>query len=119
MALECLECAALPEPWEGQPAPWLYGFTVREIATALAWIASGSTYRDASARIRSRSGRDLEASGATARVGQAAPRCRDRHGQLLSDWTETFAPVLWHVYATALPTPPALPLSARTAILAR
>src|SRR5262245_28240154 len=56
----CPECATQLEPWEGQPAPRLYGFTARDVALTLTWVAGGSTYRDASARIRTRAGRELE-----------------------------------------------------------
>jgi hypothetical protein len=39
----CLECATELEPWEGQPAPRLYGFSARAVAGALARVAAGSS----------------------------------------------------------------------------
>ncbi|WP_026163805.1 hypothetical protein, partial [Kribbella catacumbae] len=41
----CADCATQLEPWEGQPAPRLYGFAARDVAHALALVAGGATYR--------------------------------------------------------------------------
>ncbi|HZJ04624.1 MAG TPA: hypothetical protein VFD59_04035, partial [Nocardioidaceae bacterium] len=43
----CPDCATSLEPWEGQPAPRLYGFTARDVAAALAMVAGGASYRQA------------------------------------------------------------------------
>jgi len=41
----CEECTTRLEPWEGQPAPRLYGFTAKQVATALVLVAGGASYR--------------------------------------------------------------------------
>jgi hypothetical protein len=98
----CPECATRLEPWEGQPKPRLYGFSAREVALTLTWVATGTSYRDASARIRTRAGRELDTAPTHQRQpGKAYPVAPNRHGQLASDWTETFARVLWEAYAPA------------------
>ena len=55
----CLDCATALEPWEGQPAPRLYGFTARDVAAALAMVAGGASYRETAEAIRIRAGRAL------------------------------------------------------------
>jgi hypothetical protein len=110
----CLDCATSLEPWEGQPAPRLYGFTARDVASALAMVAGGSSYRQAAEAIRIRAGRPLstaagrtpakvkgkKAKGKKAKVLPPA----NRHPQLVSDWVEVFAPMIWAAYApTAWP----------------
>ena len=92
----CLECATELEPWEGQPAPRLYGFSVRAVAGALARVAAGASYRSAAAAVRAGAGR--------ARPVPARQRGKkwydpNRHGQLIADWVEVFAPVIWDAYA--------------------
>lgn len=105
----CLDCATALEPWEGQPAPRLYGFTARDVAAALAMVAGGASYREAAEVIRIRAGRALntqprrspsKAKGKRGKVLQPA----NRHPQLISDWVEVFAPIIWSAYApTAWP----------------
>ena len=95
---ECAECATALEPWEGQPAPRLYGFTARHVAQALVMVARGQSYRRTAATIRQVAGRPLDDAPRRSSSGQvlAAPL---EHGQLISDWVEVFAPVIWNAYA--------------------
>lgn len=105
----CPDCATTLEPWEGQPAPRLYGFTARDVAAALAMVAAGASYRETAEAIRIRAGRPLSTatrrtpSKVKGRKGKVlAPA--NRHPQLISDWVEVFAPMIWSVYApTAWP----------------
>lgn len=101
----CPDCATSLEPWEGQPAPRLYGFTARDVAAALAMVAGGASYRQAAEAIRIRTGRALstepgrspsKAKGKKGKVLQPA----NRHPQLISDWVEVFAPIIWSSYAS-------------------
>lgn len=102
----CPDCATSLEPWEGQPAPRLYGFTARDVAAALVMVAAGSSYRQAAETIRIRAGRPLSTTagrtpskrrGRKGKVLQPA----NRHPQLVSDWVEVFAPMIWAAYAPA------------------
>ena len=105
----CPDCATSLEPWEGQPAPRLYGFTARDVAAALAMVSGGASYRETAEAIRIRAGRPLSTAvgrtpskvkGKKGKVLQPA----NRHPQLISDWVEVFAPLIWSSYApTAWP----------------
>ena len=101
----CPDCATTLEEWEGQPAPRLYGFTARDVAAALAMVAGGASYRETAEAIRFRAGRPLSTKpGATpAKVkgkrAKALPAA-NRHPQLVSDWVEVFAPMIWSAYAS-------------------
>ncbi len=111
----CPDCATALEPWEGQPAPRLYGFTAREVAAALAMVAGGWSYRQTAEAIRIRAGRPLSTApgrtpskvngkkGKKGKKGKVVPAA-NRHPQLVSDWVEVFAPMIWSAYA-----PPAWP----------
>lgn len=94
----CGECTTTLEPWEGQPAPRLYGFTARHVAQALVLVARGESYRRTAATVRSAAGRPLDDTARRTAVGRvlAPPH---QHGQLVSDWVEVFAPVIWTAYA--------------------
>lgn len=94
----CGECATTLEPWEGQPAPRLYGFTARHVAQALVLVARGESYRRTAAIVRSAAGRPLDDTPRRTVDGRvlAPPH---QHGQLVSDWVEVFAPVIWAAYA--------------------
>ncbi len=94
----CEECTTRLEPWEGQPAPRLYGFTAKQVAKALVLVAGGMSYRATAALIRRDAGRELGTAAKKDRAGRplAAP---NQHGQLVSDWVEVFAPVIWASYA--------------------
>ncbi len=103
----CPDCATSLEPWEGQPAPRLYGFTARDVASALAMVAAGSSYRQAAEAIRIRAGRPLSTT-----AGRTPSRRSDkqgkvlqpanRHPQLISDWVEVFAPMIWSAHAATV-----------------
>lgn len=94
----CAECATTLEPWEGQPAPRLYGFTARHVAQALVMVARGQSYRRTAASIRTAAGRPLSTvARVTAQGRRLAPP--QEHGQLVSDWVEVFAPVIWAAHA--------------------
>jgi hypothetical protein len=93
----CPECATTLEPWEGQPAPRLYGFSVRGVARTPIRVAAGASFRSTAALVRAEAGR----------TRPIPPRQRgkkaydpNRHGQLISDWVEVFAPVIWNSYAS-------------------
>jgi len=103
----CPDCATSLEPWEGQPAPRLYGFTARDIAAALAMVAGGASYRQSAEAIRVRAGRPLSTTpGRTpakvkTKLGKVVPAA-NRHPQLVSDWVEVFAPMIWEHYAPSV-----------------
>ena len=94
----CEECTTRLGPWEGQPAPRLYGFTAKQVAKALVLVAGGASYRATAALIRRDADRELGTAARTDRAGRplAAP---NQHGQLVSDWVEVFGPVIWASYA--------------------
>lgn len=105
----CPDCATALEPWEGQPAPRLYGFTARDVTAALVMVAAGASYRETAEAIRIRAGRALSTepsrspSKARGKKGKVLP-APNRHPQLVSDWVEVFAPMIWSAYApTAWP----------------
>lgn len=106
----CPDCATSLEPWEGQPAPRLYGFTARDVAAALAMVAGGASYREVAEAIRIRAGRPLSAAPRrtpSKRKGKQGKALQpsNRHPQLISDWVEVFAPMIWAAYApTVWPT---------------
>jgi hypothetical protein len=94
----CEECTTRLEPWEGQPSPRLYGFTAKQVAKALVLVAGGASYRATAALIRRDAGRELGTAARRDRSGRPlAPP--NQHGQLVSDWVEVFAPVIWASYA--------------------
>lgn len=96
----CGECATTLEPWEGQPAPRLYGFTARHVAQALVMVACGQSYRRTAATIRQVAGRPLDDRPRRSATGQVLAPAQ-QHGQLVSDWVEVFAPIIWSAYASA------------------
>lgn len=98
--LACGECATTLEPWEGQPAPRLYGFTARHVAQALVMVARGQSYRRTAATVRAAAGRPLDDIPRRSAGGQVLAPAQ-QHGQLISDWVEVFAPVIWAAYAPA------------------
>lgn len=96
----CQDCATHLEPWEGQPAPRLYGFAARHVARALALVAAGGSYRSTAEAIRALASRELSTNPRLGRHGRGLPAAY-RHGQLISDWVEVFAPLIWSAYASA------------------
>jgi hypothetical protein len=96
----CSDCATQLEPWEGQPAPRLYGFAARDVAHALMLVAGGASYRATAAAVRTAAGRELSTvSTRTAKGRRRAPA--NAHAGLVSDWVEVFAPLIWAVHAPA------------------
>ena len=103
----CPDCATTVEPWEGQPAPRLYGFAARDVVAALVMVAGGASYRETAEAIRNRAGRPLSMiAGLTPGSGRGKAKGKprvlpaaNRHPQLISDWVEVFAPMIWAAYA--------------------
>jgi len=83
----CVVCERDVHPHEGPQTPRTYEFAARHIAEALVAVGAGATYRDAAARVRRRAGRfPLNADGS---------QRYSRHGQLVADCVELFAPVVF------------------------
>jgi hypothetical protein len=76
---------------EGPHAARKYQFVARGIAEALAAVGAGSTYRDAAGVARERA-RRLRADPETGELRLT------RHGSLVMDWVEVFAPVVFDAY---------------------
>jgi len=84
----CDHCERQVARHEGPKAPRHFQFVARGIAEALQAVGSGDTYMQASRVARDRARRfrfDLE----TGEVRESA------HGQLVADWVELFAPVVY------------------------
>lgn len=84
----CDQCERHVERREGPKAPRHYQFVARGIAEGLAGAGAGATYMHASRVARARARRfrfDLE----TGEVRESD------HGQLVADWVELFAPVVF------------------------
>jgi hypothetical protein len=84
----CEHCERRVERREGPKAPRHYQFVARGIAEALHAVGAGSSYRRASWLARDRAHRfrfDVE----TGEVRESD------HGQLVADWVELFAPVVF------------------------
>ena len=96
----CSDCATQLEPWEGQPAPRLYGFAARDVAHALALVAGGASYRATAAAVRTAAGRALSTVPTRNAKGRRRPPA-NAHAGLVSDWVEVFAPLIWAAYAPA------------------
>jgi hypothetical protein len=75
---------------EGPHAARNYQFVARGIAEALVMVGAGSTYRDAALVTRERAKR--------LRVGPGGELRFSRHGSLVMDWVEVFAPVVFEPY---------------------
>ena len=94
---DCDQCERHLERREGPKAPRHYQFVARGIAEALAAVGAGDTYMQASRVARDRAWR-FRFDPDTGKVRESA------HGQLVADWVELFAPVLYEPYrATAWP----------------
>lgn len=87
----CETCEREVEVREGPHAARKYQFVARGIAEALVMVGAGSTYRDAALVSRERAQR-LRVSSTT-----GVPRF-SRHGSLVMDWVEVFAPVVFEPY---------------------
>jgi len=87
----CEHCERRLERREGPKAPRHYQFVARGIAEALQAVGAGSTYMRASRVTRDRARRfryDVE----TGELRESG------HGQLLADWVEVFAPVVFEPF---------------------
>ena len=88
---DCMTCERGVGRHEGPHAARHYQFVARGIAESLRMVGSGSTYRDTALVARERAKRlrcDPES-------GQAR---LSRHGSLVMDWVEVFAPVVFEPY---------------------
>ena len=84
----CEQCERHLERREGPKAPRNYHFVARGIAEALVAVGAGATYMRASGVARDRARRF--------RVDRETGELRESdHGQLVADWVELFAPVLF------------------------
>jgi len=75
---------------EGPHAARHYQFVARGIAEALVMVGAGSSYRDAALVARERAKRLRTGAGGEPRFS--------RHGSLVMDWVEVFAPVVFEPY---------------------
>jgi hypothetical protein len=80
----CMACERDVHDHEGPSGPRNYCFTARDVAEALIELGKGMTYCNVAASARQRAGRFPRENG----------RERfSRHGQLVADWVEVFAPL--------------------------
>lgn len=86
----CGECERVYGQSEGPQGARDYWYSIREVAKALALVGGGSTYRTAA----------WEARYHAKRTGKLIKRgmVYSSHAQLVSDWIETFAPVVYEPY---------------------
>jgi hypothetical protein len=92
----CEACERGVDLRDGPHAARGYEFVARGIAEALMMVGAGSTYRDAALQARERAKR--------LPVGHDGEPRFSRHGSLVMDWVEVFAPVVFEPYR-----PPAWP----------
>ena len=85
---DCDQCERHLERREGPKAPRHYQFVARGIAEALVAVGAGDTYMQASRVARDRA-RRFRFDPLTGEVRESAD------GQLVADWVELFAPVLY------------------------
>jgi hypothetical protein len=87
----CEACERDVDLHEGPHAARKYQFVARGVAEALKMVGAGSTYRDAALVARERAKR-LRADPGTGELRFS------RHGSLVMDWVEVFAPVVFEPY---------------------
>src|SRR5450759_4581265 len=87
----CEVCERPVHLHEGPHAPRHYQFVARGIAETLAALGAGATYRQAALVARERA-RRLRADPDTGELRST------RHGQLVMDWVEVFAPVVFEAH---------------------
>jgi hypothetical protein len=87
----CDECERIYRRNEGPQGARYYLYSVREIAKALIDVGKGSSYRGTAFGVRShaRRGRKLSKRSSSRHVRYS------EHAQLVSDWVEVFAPVVF------------------------
>jgi hypothetical protein len=94
----CEACERPVHLHEGPHAARHYQFVARGIAEALVAVGAGASYRQAALVARERAGR-LRADSETGDLRMT------RHGQLVADWVEVFAPVVFEPHRpSAWPT---------------
>jgi hypothetical protein len=87
----CDSCEREVERHEGPQAAQRYQFVARGIAGALAAMGAGATYQHAALVARERARR--------MRIDRETGELREtRHGQLVADWVELFAPVVFEAH---------------------
>jgi hypothetical protein len=90
----CVECLNGLGPHQGHPHPRTCEYNAAVIAAALVAAARGTSYRLAGEKARARA----------SRVRRAAPRVAApvepwrQSGNLVMDWTETYAAALWDIH---------------------
>ena len=87
----CEHCERALERREGPKAPRHYQFVARGIAEALQALGTGDSYMRAARVARDRA-RRFRLDGQTGELRESA------HGQLLADWAEVFAPVVFETH---------------------
>jgi len=90
----CEHCERQIERREGPKAPRHYQFVARGIAEALQAVGAGSSYMRASSMTRYRA-RRFRCDAETGELRES------NHGQLLADWVEVFAPVVFEPFRPA------------------
>jgi hypothetical protein len=78
----CTDCERAFDRREGPASARSYAFTLKQVVDALQAVASGASYRQAAWRARSDAHRHPDDG-------------RSAHGQLVADWVELFAPVIF------------------------
>jgi transposase-like protein len=87
----CDECERIYRRNEGPQGARYYLYSVREIAKALIDVGKGSSYRGAAFGVRRHAGRGHRPSSKS-----SSRQVRfSEHAQLVSDWVEVFAPVVY------------------------
>lgn len=90
---ECEHCERTLHTHEGPHTPRESLFSARDVALGLVEVGRGETYRAASARVRTRAARHPDR--------EEGPSY-SRHGQLVADFVEVFAPVVFEPYRPSL-----------------
>jgi hypothetical protein len=90
----CERCERDVARREGPKAPRHYRFVARGVAEALRAVGTGDTYMQASGVARDRA-RRFRSDSATGEIRESA------HGQLVADWVELFAPVVFAAHRPA------------------
>jgi hypothetical protein len=86
----CTECERTYAPQEGPQGARDYLYSIREVAKALIRVGEGATYREAAYAARQHARRGRKSSKHELRYSH--------HAQLISDWVETFAPVVYEPF---------------------
>lgn len=87
---DCEHCERSVHTHEGPQTPRESLFSARDVAVGLVEVGRGVSYRAASATVRLRAGRMP--------LGQDGEQRYTRHGQLVADFVEVFAPIVFEPY---------------------